>query len=124
MGVFSWYTEYMTVIMGNLKKDSVRIDPQGNVINPRTKEFIRPMEEPYKLDPEDFKRMEEKRNAEANGTVAETPQISTDTAAPKQGEESPLAAIIKAQVNKAVQEQIKSIDIGKMVADAIKESFK
>lgn len=33
-----------TVISHNLRKTSERIDPSGNVINPRTKQVIRPVE--------------------------------------------------------------------------------
>lgn len=116
-GVFSWYNKNMTVIMGNLKKKSEMIDPQGNIINPRTKQVIRSANEgDYQPTPEEMKAMFSKEPAPA---VPELPKVE-----PKVAEESPLAAVIKAQVNKAVQEQIKSIDIGKMVAEAIKESFK
>lgn len=31
----------------NLRKTSERIDPQGNIINPRTKQVIQPVEEDY-----------------------------------------------------------------------------
>lgn len=34
-------------ISGNIKKESVRIDPSGNIINPRTREVIKPLEPEY-----------------------------------------------------------------------------
>lgn len=35
------------VISPNIKRTSVRIDPAGNVINPRTKQIIQPVEAEY-----------------------------------------------------------------------------
>jgi hypothetical protein len=38
----------MTVVISpNIKKTSVRIDPSGNIINPRTKEITQPVEAEY-----------------------------------------------------------------------------
>lgn len=110
----------MTVILGKLNKESDFIDANtGNIINPRTKEVISMPDDGYKPTPEEMKAMFSKTVV---AEVAPMPVEESGKIYPV--EESPLAAIIKAQVNKAVQEQIKSIDIGKMVADAIKESFK
>lgn len=36
-----------TIISSNIKRESVRIDPAGNVINPRTKQIIKPAEPEY-----------------------------------------------------------------------------
>jgi hypothetical protein len=35
------------VISGNIKRTSERIDPSGNVINPRTRQIIKPVEPEY-----------------------------------------------------------------------------
>ena len=35
------------IISPNIRKESVRIDPSGNVINPRTKQIITPVEPEY-----------------------------------------------------------------------------
>lgn len=35
------------IISSNIKKESVRIDPQGNIINPRTREILRRNEPEY-----------------------------------------------------------------------------
>lgn len=35
------------VISPNIKKESVRIDPSGNIINAKTKEIIKPVEPEY-----------------------------------------------------------------------------
>lgn len=91
-------------ISPNIKKESVRINTSGDVINPRTKEVVVENKPEYVPTPE-----------EVSKTVAPAPVIT---------KENPLATAIKAQVQKAVQEQIASIDISKMVSDAIKESFK
>jgi len=40
-----------TVISPNLKRESVRIDTQGNEINPRTKQVINPAETEYVAPP-------------------------------------------------------------------------
>ena len=37
------------VISPNIKKESVRIDPAGNIINARTKEIIKPIEPDFVL---------------------------------------------------------------------------
>ncbi|MCK9370990.1 hypothetical protein M0R04_13855 [Candidatus Dojkabacteria bacterium] len=39
------------VISPNIKKESVRIDPAGNVINPRTKQIIQPVAPEYVAPP-------------------------------------------------------------------------
>lgn len=35
------------IISPNIKKESVRIDPSGNIINPQTKQIIQPVQEEY-----------------------------------------------------------------------------
>lgn len=35
------------VISPNIKKESVRIDPAGNIINPRTKQIVEPVQQEY-----------------------------------------------------------------------------
>lgn len=42
-----------TIISPNIKKTSERIDPQGNIINPRTKEIIAPNTQEYIPTPEE-----------------------------------------------------------------------
>ncbi len=42
-----------TIISPNIKKTSERIDPQGNIINPKTKEIIRPNTQEYIPTPEE-----------------------------------------------------------------------
>ena len=39
------------VISPNIKKESVRIDPSGNIINPKTRQIIKPVE-PEEVSPE------------------------------------------------------------------------
>lgn len=88
----------------NIKKTSQRIDPNGNIIDPKTKQVLIPVEQDY-VPPVQVEKKPE--------PVAETPKAN-----------NPLADAIKAQVQKAVQEQIKNIDIAGMVAEAMKEAFK
>lgn len=35
------------IISPNIKRESVRIDPAGNIINPKTKEIVKPIEPEY-----------------------------------------------------------------------------
>lgn len=93
------------IISPNIKKESARINVQGDEINPKTKEVLVPKEKEYVPTPEDLKK-----------TVR--PEV------PQPVKDNPLAEMIKKQVNAAVQEAIKDIDISKMVSDAIKEAFK
>lgn len=97
------------IISPNIKKESARINVQGDEINPKTKEVLVPKEKEYVPTPEDLKKPEVRV------------QVPQGKAGPP---ENPLAEMIKKQVNAAVQEAIKDIDISKMVSDAIKEAFK
>lgn len=40
------------VVSPNIKRTSERIDPAGNVINPRTRQIVQPVEQPYIPPPE------------------------------------------------------------------------
>lgn len=45
--------KYMTVVISpNIKRTSERIDPAGNIINPRTKQVIAPVQPEYVAPPE------------------------------------------------------------------------
>lgn len=84
------------IISPQLKRTKVQIDANGNEVVPFTKQVIRPMEVPY---------------------------IPEAKLAP-QSPDNPLAEMIKKQVQEAVKESIKGIDISKMVSEAIKDAFK
>lgn len=92
-------------IAPNLKKTSVRIDPNGNIINPKTKAIVEPVEPEYVPPVQIEKKSEPVKASEGQSS-------------------NPLKEAIKAEVQKAVQEQIKNIDIAGMVAEAMKEAFK
>ena len=91
------------VISPDIKRTKDQIDKDGNVVRPFTKEIIKQAEVAYVPTPEELK------------TPAVQEQATTV---------NPLAAMIKEQVNKAVMESIKTIDISKLVAEAIKDAFK
>jgi hypothetical protein len=95
------------IIAPGLKRQRVQIDVDGNEVRPFTKQVVAPVEQEYAPTPDELKAAATKQSVEV---------INSPT--------NPLADMIKAQVNKAVQESIKGIDIGKMVEEAVKEAFK
>lgn len=101
------------VISPNLKKTSDKIDNHGNI---RHRDGS---EEP--IDPQYIPTPEEIQSSLKKVAPASSPQEALK--APEKPE-SPLAGLIKAQVNQAVQEAIKNIDISKMVSEAVNEAFK
>lgn len=117
------YTGYMgnVIISPNLHKKSEMIDPRGNIINPRTKQIIKAVEQEYQPTPEEMAAMFSKEPAGVQ-TVPPLGELEADHQIPKR--DNPLAAAIKAQVQKAVQEQIKKVDIAGMVEEAMKDAFK
>lgn len=48
----------VTIISHNLKKTSERIDPQGNIINPKTKQVIAQNNQEYIPSPEELARVD------------------------------------------------------------------
>lgn len=104
------------VIAPNLKKTSVRIDPAGNEIDPKTKKIIKAKEPEYVPTKEEI---EAKINA---------PKDPVPVPPEAKGKDNPLAAAIKKQVQglvkKQIEEVMKEIDISSIVKDAINEAFK
>ena len=120
-GVFSWYALFMNVIISpNIKRESERINPNGEVIDPRTKQVIKHSAPDYVPTAEDFRRLEEKSARSEN---LSSPSVDKSPE-PSQSESSPIAQAVKKQVQAAVAEAMKEIDISKMVAEAVKEAFK
>lgn len=98
------------VISPNVKKTATRIDNDGNEIDPKTKRVIAKADVPFVPDAADLARAEAK------------PQAAPSVVQP-QGE-NPLGAIIKQQIQEAIAETMKEMDIKAMVSDAIKQAFK
>lgn len=97
------------IISPNIKRQSDRINPNGEVIDPRTRQVIKHSVPEYVPTAEDIRVLEEKSAQSAVQSPVE--------------KENPLADMIRTQVQNAVKEAIKDIDISKMVAEAIKGAF-
>lgn len=100
-------------IAPNMKKTSQRIDPNGNIIDPKTKQVLIPVEQDYVPSVQ-----------VAQPKEARIIDVYKEATKDSEQKSNPLKEAIKAEVQKAVQEQIKSIDIVGMVAEAMKEAFK
>jgi hypothetical protein len=59
-------------ISSNIRKESVRIDGNQNIIDPKTEQIIEPAEQPYKVDPADLAK------AMGQGTIESPPQPQTE----------------------------------------------
>lgn len=97
-------------ISPNIKKTADRLDKDGNVINPKTKQIIEAVEKPYVPTLEEL------------AGVAKKPAEATNK--PIEAQSSPIGDIIKKKVQEAVQTELSKIDIGAMVAKAIGEALK
>jgi hypothetical protein len=109
-------------ISPNIRRESVRIDVNGNEIDPRTKQVIKPADSGYVPSKQEFQAATEKpvkTVEEIQKDKQELKELSTPPVAP-----NPLADIIKSKVNEAVLDAMKNIDIGKMVKDAVDNAFK
>lgn len=95
------------IIAPGIKRQRVQIDVDGNEVRPFTDQVVAPVEQEYTPTKEELESASKKKSVE----VINSPI-------------NPLADMIKAQVNKAVQESIKGIDIGKMVEEAVRDAFK
>lgn len=93
------------VISPNIKKERSFIDTNGNEVVPYTKQIIKKVEEEY--------------TPPADQIQIEPPKQEDHVSTP-----SPLAQAVKEQVQAAIAESIKGVDIKKMVDEAIKEAFK
>lgn len=100
-----------TTIAQDLIKQKVYIDSQGNEVRGPV---------PGGFSNEVVKKAE--AEAQALDTKAQTTQSIPPVESSK--EENPLAQAIKAQVQAAVKDSIKDIDINSMVQQAIKDAFK
>lgn len=99
----------MTVLISpDIKKESKQIDKDGNTVVPFTKKVIEAVEQPYVPTKEEIENMAKK------GSVTQE-QAKLD---------NPLADMIKNEVQKAILESVKSIDISAMVKEAVKDAFK
>ena len=88
------------IIDPNIKRVSERIDPDGNIINPRTKEIIQPVIEEYK-EPE-------------NVVINQAPQT---TQSPITNSLSIQEQIDQAKQNLAQLEELKKLKIAQMEAE-------
>lgn len=131
------------VVLGRkVKREKARIDPNtGDVIDPKTGDLIE------KNDPGYMPTKQELESAMATAGRPSTPMtpeeieatakalrsgkpipsappapVSVPPSPPSSG--NPLAGVIKKQVQDAVAEAMKEIDIAKMVKEAIQEAFK
>jgi len=75
-------------IAPNIKRESVRIDPQGNIINAKTREIIKPVEPEY-VPP-----------------AALVAEAITKTEAPKEAPKSKLDEMIGNLVDKKIEEMV------------------
>lgn len=100
------------VIAANIKSTKVRIDENGNEIDPKTKEIIKYKETDYVPSAEELA-------AKANIPVAPAPVPEI-----AKGPNNALANMIQKKVEEAVNASLANINIGKMVEDAINNAFK
>ena len=90
----------------------MRIDANGNEIDPKTKQVIKPKEKEYVP------------TAEELAGKAKLPVEAAPIPAEAKGKNNPLAEAIKKQVRAQVEKTLKEIDIAGMVKEAIEEAFK
>ena len=64
-----------TYISPNLKKVSERIDPQGNVIDPRTKQIIQKNNQEYTPTPEELARVDTTTQPDPVPQATESPTV-------------------------------------------------
>lgn len=102
------------VISPNIRRNKIQIDADGNEVRPFTKQVIQEKPQEYTPSPEELKTI-----TESAKKPVEEKTISTGT-----DDSNPLAGIIKAQVQQAVKDSLKNLDISKMVAESIKDAFK
>lgn len=93
------------VISPNIQKTSTRIDASGNVIDPRTKQIIQPVQEAY-IPP-----------AKPVQQHVEEPQASTTIASSSSGTLSVLDQIKQAKENLKALEELKQIKIAEKKAE-------
>ena len=114
------------VIAGNIKRQKDRIDINGNTIDPDTKQVILPAETDYKVSPQDLQAAAAKKpptEDELRAAREDIKQGKVETA-PVRASGNPLGDMIKNEINKAIADAIKEMDISKMVSEAIKDAFK
>lgn len=95
------------VISPNIKKEKVQIDAGGNIVKPFTHEVIS-VAEPDPI--QEVPQPKEEKPTQKSDKKAKT--------------DNPLAEIIRKQVQDAVKNAMKDIDISKMVSESISEAFK
>lgn len=92
-------------ISPNIKKSKAFIDTNGNEVKPYTKEIVKPIEPDYV-----------------------PPKVETKTIIQPQTDSiskpSPIAAMIKSQIQEAVLASVKQINIKEIVDEAIREALK
>lgn len=129
----------MNVVIGaNLKRQKVFIDADGNEVKPFTREVVQRAEKVYIPTREEMESAEAKRGGEEKMSpqeiadiVAGKDQVKVVNPLPDTNlllsSTSPIAQAVKKaieqQIQNAVQEALKGIDIGKMVQDAVKDAF-
>lgn len=86
------------VVSPNIKRESVRIDPAGNVINPRTKAIVTPVEVEVEVSPVKVEPVVETAPAPMNSPLAIQQQIED------------------AKANLAQLEELKKLKIAEMKA--------
>lgn len=101
------------VISPNVKKTSDRLNKNGDIIDPKTKQVIEKKEEPYAPTSEELAKAGAKKVEPGQEPSPQTPSGP-----------SPLKDLIQREVNKAIVEAIKEVDISQMVSEAIKQAFK
>lgn len=89
-----------TIISPNIKKTSERIDPSGNIINPRTKQIVKPVEPEFVPPTPEIIH---------TASPVEPPQLSNPLSIQQQ--------IDEAKANLAKLEELKKLKIAQMKAE-------
>lgn len=99
------------ILSPNMKKTRVQMDANGNLYDPKTKELIRAnKDEPIGPPPDYIPHSKAERPVDA------PPEIKA--------KDNPIADMIKKQVQQAVLESIKEIDLKSIINQAIKDALK
>lgn len=118
------------IISPNIKKTSTRINVNGDIVDPKTKQVIAPAEQPdYVPTGKDFEELAKKPVGPIpmKGSKVQPPnaaQRKPDAPAQEQEGGGTIAELVKAELKNSIVEAVKGIDLKAMVADAIKDALK
>lgn len=112
------------IIKSGLRKKAIRIDSNGNTVDPKTGEIIEQFDSGYTPTSEEIKRAMAKPPIDPYKPGSVDAPTPASPAAPEPADGSPLQRAIAAKVQDAVAKEISKIDIGGMVTKAIEDAFK